>query len=195
MRLKDLVQKTRCYRRFDNSYNIAEQDLLDLVDLARLTSSAKNMQPLRYIVSNEKNTNGRIFETLAWAGYLTDWDGPSKTERPSAYLVQLLDTTITTNNYCDHGLAAQSILLGATEKGFGGCIIAAIDKERLRENLQIPNILEILQVIVLGKPAETVILDELKQGESHKYWRDKQNRQRVPKRTLDDIIFKTYVDR
>jgi len=34
----------------------------------------------------------------------------------------------------------------------------------------------------------------LKQGEGHKYWRDKQNRQRVPKRTLDDIIFKTYVD-
>ncbi len=191
MILKDLVLKTRSYRRFFESETISIEDLHELIDLARLTASAKNMQPLRYIVCNNRDVNQNIFSTLAWAGYLTDWNGPEEGERPSAYIVLLRDNDISTHNYCDHGMAAQSIMLGATEKGFGGCIIAAINKPELTKHLQIADNLEILLVLALGKPKETVILDVLEKDQSHKYWRDSDNNQRVPKRKLEDIILKT----
>lgn len=191
MALKDLVLKTRSYRRFNESESIPIETLFELIDLARLTASAKNMQPLRYIISNNRTINQQIFSTLAWAGYLTDWNGPEKGERPSAYIVLLRDDDITTHNYCDHGMAAQSIMLGATEKGFGGCIIAAINKAKLSNYLQITDNLKILLVLALGKPQETVILDVLENGNSHKYWRDNNNNQHVPKRKLKDIILKT----
>jgi len=192
MALKELILKNRSYRRFDESIPISVKLLSEWVDLARLTASAKNMQPLRYILSCEKNMNARIFETLAWAGYLTNWEGPVQGERPTGYIVILRDNSITDHNYCDHGLATQSIMLGATEKEFGGCIIAAINRKKLASILNLSDNLEILLVLALGKPKETVILDVLEKHESHKYWRDKANNQHVPKRKLTDIILKHF---
>ena len=192
MTLKDLILKTRCYRRFYEDVTISLETLTELVDLARLTSSAKNMQPLRYVISANKEMNARIFKTLAWAGYLTDWDGPVEGERPSGYIVIIRDNSVTENNYCDHGLATQSIMLGATEKDFGGCVIAAIDKPVLSALLRLSENMEILLVIALGKPKEQVILDVLENGDSHKYWRDNNQNQRVPKRKLEDIILQSF---
>jgi len=192
MTLKDLILKTRCYRRFYQEVSIPIETLTGLVDLARLTSSAKNMQPLRYIVSANRQMNEKIFETLAWAGYLTDWKGPQEGERPSGYIIILRDNTITENNYCDHGLATQSIMLGATEKGLGGCVIAAIDKPELSALLNLSENMEILLALVFGKPKETVILDVIEKNGNHQYWRDKNDNQRVPKRKLENIILQKY---
>ncbi len=192
MALKDLILKTRSYRRFYQEIPIPIETLTGLVDLARLTSSAKNMQPLRYIVSANRQMNGKIFETLAWAGYLTNWKCPQEGERPSGYIIILRDNSVTENNYCDHGLATQSIMLGATEKGFGGCVIAAIDKPELSALLNLSGNMEILLVLALGKPKETVILDVLEKDGNHQYWRDKNDNQRVPKRKLQDIILQSF---
>jgi len=120
--IKDLVKKNRTYRRFYENYEIERNTLEDLVDLARLSASAANC---------EKNKNDLIFPTLAWAGYLKDWPGPVEEERPSAYIVMLNDTEITKNYWSDPGIATQSILLGATEKGLGGCIFASVKREYL----------------------------------------------------------------
>lgn len=126
--LKDLVLKNRSYRRFWQSERITETQLRDWVDLARCSASARNSQPLKYILSTEESINAQIFEQLAWAGYLTTWKGPEEGERPSAYIVLLHDTLISGNYFCDEGLAMQSILLGATEAGFGGCIIHSVNQ-------------------------------------------------------------------
>ena len=81
--------------------------------------------------------NALIFPCLSWAGYLKDWPGPSEEERPSAYIIILGDTKISKSINCDHGIAAQSILLNLSEKGFGGCIIGLIDRPKLRKILNI----------------------------------------------------------
>jgi nitroreductase len=188
--LKELILKNRSYRRFFEDKIIDKTVLLELVDLARLSASARNAQPLKYILSFDTEKNNKIFPTLAWAAYLPEWDGPEKGERPSAYIIMLGDTSITNNYFCDHGIAAQSILLGAIEKGFGGCIIASINREKLRLVLQIPEQFEIIQVIALGKPKETVILEELSPGGDIKYWRDNKQFHHVPKRTLNELILK-----
>ena len=186
--IRDLIQKNRSYRRFYQDFAIETGTLRELVDLARLSASAANMQPLKYILSCDPQKNGLIFPHLAWAGYLKDWPGPSEGERPSAYIIILEDTEISRSIGCDHGIAAQSILLGATEKGFGGCMIASIQREKLREVLKIPSRHEILLVLALGKPKETVVIETVGPDGNIKYWRDSEDKHHVPKRSLDDII-------
>ncbi len=186
--LRDLVLRNRSYRRFDESYPIQHETLVELVGLARCTPSATNRQPLKYILSADQKINDRIFPCLAWAAYLQDWEGPAPGERPTAYIGILIDETITQDWWCDDGIAAQTILLGAVEKGLGGCMIGSINKERLRRELAIPEHLKIRLVLALGKPAERVVLEDLKPGGDFRYWRDEEGVHHVPKRTLPELI-------
>jgi len=186
--IKDLVKKNRTYRRFYEDFEIKRNVLEKLVDLARLSASGANRQSLKYILSCEKNKNGLIFPALAWAGYLKDWRGPIEGERPSAYIIILLDTEISKNYWCDPGIAAQSILLGATEKGLGGCIFASVKRDELRSALKIDERYEILYVLAVGKPKEKVVLEKVGPEGDIKYWRDSQGVHHVPKRTLKEII-------
>jgi len=185
--LKELILKNRSYRRFFQSEKISLDLLRDWVDLARNSASARNSQSMKYILSTNGPLNTQIFDQLAWAGYLTTWKGPEEGERPSAYIVLLHDTLLSGNYFCDDGIAMQSILLGATEAGFGGCIIHSVNRNKLRELLNLSEQYEILYVLALGKPKETVVLEEL-EGDDIKYWRDESQVHHVPKRSLDEII-------
>lgn len=192
MSLAELVQKNRSYRRFDQSFAIEKETLYTLVDLARLTPSGRNAQPLKYILSTDPATNALIFQHLAWAAYLKEWDGPAEGERPAAYIIILGDNEILSQINCDHGIAAQTILLGAVELGLGGCILTSVQRPRLREALSIPERYEIMLVIALGKPAEQVAIEDLPPGGDYKYWRDAQGIHHVPKRSLTEVIAAEY---
>ena len=184
----DLVKESRSRRRFYQDVSIAYETLRELVDLARLTPSARNQQPLKYILSNMAEKNAMIFGCLSWALDLKGWGGPTEGERPSAYIIILGDTEIVKSFGCDHGIAAQTIMLGAVDKGLGGCILASIKKDRLRELLAIPDRYEILLTLALGKPKEQVIIEPVGKSGDVKYWRDSLGVHHVPKRALDDII-------
>ena len=192
--LKDLILKTRSYRRFDESARIEIETLRDLVKLARFSASGSNRQPLKFVLSCDPETNAAIFPHTRWAGYLTDWGGPAEGERPTAYIIILGDTEIREAGGVDHGIAAQSIMLGATERGLGGCMIGSIDKPKLRAALEIPERYDILLVLALGKPAETVVLEDVGPDGSTKYYRDEKDVHHVPKRTLDELILAQYRD-
>jgi nitroreductase len=185
--LIDLIRKTRSYRRFHQEVPVPMELLREMVEAARLSSSARNMQPLRYMLFNIPVDCKRIFPTLAWAGYLKDWPGPADGERPSAYIIQLADLYLANDWWCDDGIAIQSMMLTAVEKGFGGCIIGSIQREKLRRILELPEHYKILQVLALGKPAEEVVIDPVRDGDI-KYWRDGQGVHHVPKRDLDELI-------
>jgi nitroreductase len=188
MVIKELVRLNRSYRRFYQNVPIEHETLTELVDLARLSASSSNRQPLKYILSWTPESNAAVFPHLRWAGYLKDWDGPAEGERPSAYIIILGDRNLSKNFGCDHGIAAQSILLGAAEAGFGGCILGAIQRSELHEILTIPAEYEILLVLALGKPRETVVLETVGPDGDIKYWRDEDDVHHVPKRSLDEII-------
>lgn len=186
--IRDLVLKNRSYRRFYQNVAVNQETLRELVDLGRLSASGMNRQPLKYILVHEPQRNALVFACLGWASYLKDWDGPVEGERPSAYIVMLADREISQDVGCDHGIAAQSILLGAVEKELGGCMIRSIQREQLRLSLSIPEQYDILLVIALGRPKETVVIDAVGANGDIKYWRDEQGTHHVPKRSLDDII-------
>ena len=186
--IKDLVLKNRSYRRFYQNETIELSVIKELINLARLSASAANLQPLKYIISNEPVENESIFKTLGWAGYLKDWKGPSEGEKPSAYIIILNDSSINKNPSLDTGISAQSILLGAVEKGLGGCMIGNINKIELKSVLNIDEKFEINLVIAIGKPKEKVVIDKMGLITDVKYWRDEDEIHHVPKRSLDEII-------
>lgn len=184
--IRDLIQKNRSYRRFDSSIAISEQQIRGWIDLGRMSASGRNMQPLKYVVVTQTETCNEIFPFLGWAGYLSNWKGPAENERPVAYIVVLKDRNISETHYCDDGIAMQSILLGAVEEGFGGCILGSVNKSKVSRTLKLPESLEILWLIALGKPTEKVVLEN--SSGDIKYWRDERDVHHVPKRPLDEII-------
>lgn len=186
--IRDLIIKNRSYRRFHEDATVERETLRELIDLARLSASAANRQPLKYVLSCEPERNAVIFRHVGWAGYLRGWSGPAEGERPSAYIIILGDTEISEFTDCDHGIAAQSILLGAAEKGIAGCMIGTVRRKELCAALEIPARYKILLVLALGKPAEKIVLETIGPDGSIEYWRDLDDVHYVPKRPLDDLI-------
>ena len=166
--LKDLLLRNRSYRRFEQEVRISEEELTELVGLTCLCASARNAQALKYVIVHEEEKCAEVF------------------------LIQLLDTRIVENCLCDDGIQAQTILLGAVEKGWGGCIIKAFRNEDLRRLFHLPEELKINYVIALGKPKEKVVLEQMK-GEDYRYWRDAEGGHHVPKREAGSLIYKIEV--
>lgn len=190
MQMAELVRKARSYRRFTQE-PLSTALLEGLIDLARLSASGGNVQPLKYIISCDAETNAKIFPSTVWAGYLTAWEGPAEGERPTGYVVILHDTEVSKGTGVDQGIAAQSIVLGAMEQGIGACMIGSIKRPELRASLAIPERYEVLLIVALGHPAETVVLEEVGGDGSIKYYRDGDDAHHVPKRSLAEVIVST----
>ncbi len=180
--LRDLILKNRSTRKYHQDVAISRETLKELVNLARLSGSAANRQPLKYILSCEPEKNAVIFRHIGIAGE------PKEGDRPSAYIVILGDKEIRPQFGVDPGIAAQSILLGATEKGLGGCMIGMIQRPELLKALNLPDRYEILLVLAIGKPKETFVIDTAGPGAETQGWWDEKGTRHIPKRRLEDII-------
>jgi nitroreductase len=181
---KDLILKNRSVRKYQQDYKVSRETLLELVDLARLSASGSNRQALKYMLSWEPERNALIFKHIGLAG------PPKEGEKPSAYIIILGDTAIATDFGVDPGIAAQSMLLGATDKGLGGCMIGMINRKGLHQALNIAPRYEICLVVSIGKPAEKFVIETLEKKDdvNSRGWWDEQGVRHVPKRKLEDII-------
>jgi len=188
MNLSDLFTRNRSYRRFHEDRPLDPRTLVELVELTRLCPSAANRQPLKYLAVCSPEDNAKMFRHLRWAAALRDWPGPAEGERPTGYLVILGDTEITTQFTVDAGIAAQSMMLGAVQRGLGGCILGSIDREGLRADFHIPSRFAIALVIALGEPNETVVLETAAGSDQIDYWRDEHGVHHVPKRPLAELL-------
>ncbi|NLO11627.1 MAG: nitroreductase family protein [Candidatus Cloacimonetes bacterium] len=187
---KDLVLKNRSYRRFDATHALTEDTLIQLIELARICPSAANLQPLRYYPVHKPEELEIVRENLKWAGYLRYWDGPSAQENPTGYILILCPHETSRFHHTDAGIAAQTMLLAAVEKGLGGCILASVERQKVSQELNLPPELDICLVIAIGKPAEKVEIDEVIDPDDVEYWRDGDDVHHVPKRSLEDIIIR-----
>lgn len=189
--LKDLIKKNRSYRGYDESYQFTKDEMMELVDHARLSASSINMQPLCYYIAWEKEIVDKIQPLTAWAKGLPEIELPHKGMCPTGFIIICQDKEIHDSPSVfvrDVGIAAQSILLAAVEKGLGGCMIGSFSAKSIREALGLADNLQPQLVVALGKPAETVVLEEVEKGESVKYYRDENDVHHVPKRKLEDVI-------
>ena len=187
--LKDLVYCCRSYRRFYQEDRIEEGTLRELVDLARMTPSTANSQALKFRLVYKEEECRKLFPCIAWAGALPDWPGPEEGERPSAYIVICCDLSLGKNKMWDEGIAAQTIMLGAVEKGFGGCMIGSFQRSQAAEVLGIDTERFSLGLLLaLGRPKEEVVVVPVKEDGDVRYYRDEKQVHYVPKRALEDII-------
>jgi len=189
--VNELIKRNRSIRRFSQETIPSIEQCRQLVDLARKAPATRNLQPLKYIISTATATNQRIFSHVSWAGYLQNWDGPKENEHPTAYIVILHDSELSLPIhfvFCDAGLASQNILLGATEMGFGGCILGSFNPITLQHSLEISERYKPVLVVALGKPGEKVTLEETGPDGDIRYYRDNEDIHHVPKRPLSELI-------
>jgi nitroreductase len=187
--IREYVHKSRSIRRFVENKRIARETILELIDIARFCPSARNRQPLRYIVSCDTEETGKIRDCLLWALDLPEWGGPCEGERPPAYITVITEKECVPDPKYDVGIAAQTIMLAAAERGLGGCMLGSIQRDQLSQVLVLPEKYEIQLVLAIGYPAETVVVEPLAKDNDIRYWRDEQGIHHVPKRSLEEILF------
>lgn len=192
--VKELLKKDRSIRRFDEQKRIEKEHLEELVDLTRYCASGRNLQPLKYLILSTKEECESIFPLLGWAGYLKDWPGPVSGERPTAYLVQCLDTRLTNDCLCDDGLQLQTLTLGACAKGFGGCIIKSFNQKKVSELFSLEDYFLPIYVLALGYPVEKVVIENMNEEaeDAYKYFRTPDEVHHVPKRSLESLIIPVH---
>lgn len=179
------ITSRRTIRKYTEE-KVPEEILLKCVDAARLSPSGANRQSLKYIIVNDEKLLSKVFSTLRWAGYLPDYQ-PSEDEMPRAYIVLLLDKKIREVVGHDAGIAAMSISMVAYDDGIGSCILGAVDREKLRQVLNVSEDLDIILVVALGYPAENPVVDKVRDGDI-RYWLDENGVLHVPKRDLEDVV-------
>ncbi len=188
---KELVLKNRSYRGFNENRIISREELVELVELARLCPSAVNAQPLKYKLIFENQEVIKFRPELNWARALPELQIPHEGMQPTGFIVICLDESVSSDMaMCqkDIGITAQTILLGAVEKGLGGCMIGNFSKSKVAEILGLDNHIKPILIVALGEPKEEIIIVEIENGDSTKYFRDENDIHYVPKRKIDDII-------
>ena len=190
--LETLIKQNRTCRRFDEQTPVEALQIKRWLNVIRYTASMRNAQPLKYIIVTDPEECNQITALQHWAAMLPDWDGPAVGERPRAYLIQLLDTTLAPSGRFDEGLQLQALGLLATDAGYGMCIFHGYGKGDIARMYDLPTHLSINAVIALGRPMETIILEEARNPEDVKYWRDAEGKHHVPKRPLEELIVEPH---
>ncbi|MCX7590976.1 MAG: nitroreductase family protein [Kiritimatiellae bacterium] len=185
MNMKELVKRARSTRRFDQSRPIGKDVLLALVDMARLSPCGGNTQPLRYRIVHDPDECRAIFPFIAWAAALKPWPGPAEGERPTGYILILgQDQTADVTT----GIAAQTMHLAAAEMGYGCCMLGAIQRDKIKQTLKIPDPYQVKLALAFGVPAEKIVIEEVAAGTDLRYYRTPDDVHHVPKLRLEDVL-------
>lgn len=186
LNLARLIMKSRSYRGYDKSFVVRRDQLLKLVEAVRLVPSARNRQPLRYrlVLRDEAH---KVLPHIRLGGALPELHLPFAGSEPEAFVVICRDASSDEDNhlYIDLGIAAQSLLLRATEMGLGGIMIGAFDAEPLKRELGLK--LQPLLVVAIGRPAEQIEIKDITAAESRAYYREN-GVHYVPKLRLEELL-------
>lgn len=186
MNIYGLILKRRSIRSFKQK-PLSLRFLKKLANAARVAPSGANLQPLEYLCINDLAVCGKIFKELAWAAYISPRGTPIEGQRPTAYILVLVNLSIRKENYqYDVGAAMENMILTALDEGVGSCWIGSINRPKLSRILNIPARFLIDSVLALGYPDETPKIVKLKKD--CKYWKDRNHRLYVPKRDVKNII-------
>lgn len=189
--LKDLILANRSCRGFDRSRRVSRKELLEIVNHARIAGCAMNRQPLKYFISSEDAITNKITESVSFGGALKELNLPFEGTEPPAYIVICHDTSIVSDEPIflnDVGIASMAMGLTATEMGLATCILGSFNADKVREELFLPEFMEVKLILAIGKSMEKAEIREIDAGESTNYYRDENGTHIVPKRKLEDIV-------
>lgn len=184
--LLKLLQRNRSHRAYDVSFQVREDQLRRIIGVNRYTPSARNQQVLRFrmVLSDEAE---KVLPHIRLGAALPELNLPQKGSEPRAFII--ICSTVEESRFVDIdlGIAAQSMLLQATEIGLNGICIAAFDKQRIKEQFNLSY--EPLMILAIGRGKDNIVLTEIKANESHNYYR-KDGIHYVPKLSFEELIIK-----
>ena len=181
--LQSLLAKNRSTRGFDTSFKVRKDQLLSLVEAARLAPSARNQQVLRYRLVTEEEAH-LVLPHIRLGGALPELNLPLEGTEPNAFVVICSDSEGRFVDM-DMGIATQTMLLRAVEMGLNGICIAAFDHEAVREALHLPLAPQL--ILAIGRSAERIEVVDVAEGDSTTYYR-KNGTHYVPKLCTEDLI-------
>jgi nitroreductase len=184
--LETLMEKNRSYRGYDTSFEVKREMLERIVAVNTKIASAKNQQALRFKLVTKETGAEHIVQNMKLGGLLPELHLPFPGTEPKAFII--ICTTLPENKFVDIdlGIAAQSMLLKATEMGLNGIMIGAFNKAKVTEAFELPY--EPLLILAIGKGKETIRLKPIGPDDDKAYYRDGQGIQYVPKITLDGLL-------
>ena len=186
VQLDSLLKRNRSFRGYDRSVEVTEKQLVEMVRTVTWVASGMNAQPLRFrLVAGEEAS--KVHPLVKLGAALPEEHLPHPGEEPSAYIV--ICSTVEENRRVDMdlGIAAQSILLKATEMGLGGIFILNFRPDAVQQALSMSS--RPLAVLGIGKPAERVFLMPCSEGDDLAYYR-KDGVHYVPKIKVEDLVIK-----
>ncbi|MBR3933683.1 MAG: nitroreductase family protein [Clostridia bacterium] len=194
MNVYEAIKKRRTIRKFKD-IPLKEEDIMQIIDCARLAPYASNLQPLKFSVVTDKETRLKMYPHIKYAGYIPDWD-PEFEETPPVFIIVLNDTNIKTTktSEVDSGAAVAHMCLAATELGIDTCWFGSVGKKEIKEMLSFPEHLDITYVLGLGYGAQTGEYEDIKNND-HRYYFDENGNVRVPKRSMEEIIIKAELNK
>ncbi len=182
----ELILSRRTIRQF-KPIPIARAILERIVNAGRLAPSAGNMQPLEFVVVDDREMCRRVFPCLRWAAYIAPHGNPRPGQEPVAYIFPVINLGIREKGYeNDVGAAVENMILTAWEEGIGSCWLISVERAKAAEMLGLPPDYRIDSVLALGYPAERPVIEDF--AGSVKYWKDEQDVLHVPKRRLVDVL-------
>ena len=184
--LETLMEKNRSYRGYKKDFVVKREMLERIVAVNTKIASAKNQQVLRFKLVTQETGADIIVQNMKLGGLLPELHLPFEGTEPNAFII--ICSTIPENKFVDIdlGIAAQSMLLKATEMGLNGIMIGAFNKAKITEAFNLPY--DPLLILAIGKGNETIKLQTVEEGSKLAYYRDENGVQFVPKIHWEQLI-------
>ncbi len=145
-------------RSFDASYEIADQDLLSILEAGRWAPSANNVQPWRFSAAKR---GSELFGTIAanLSGFNASWSPKSAAYIVISAFVNGNENQPGSTTQFDAGIATGHILVQIEGLGLHAHVMGGIEHNALHAALGYPENLAVLVVLAIGKAASADLLE------------------------------------
>lgn len=154
----DQILKTRKSTRSFDSRPVKENDLISIIEAARLAPSACNSQTWRFVAVTNREIIQKICHQAMRPVIPNRWlehaplviIGCSQLD----VIANRIGTEVTGIEYyqIDLGIAMEHMVLKATELGLGTCWIGWFSENKLKEILKIPKRIKVSALLAVGYP-------------------------------------------
>jgi len=183
--LDTLFDRNRSCRGYDKGFEVTRSMLERIVSVNTKIASGCNRQSLRYRIVTKGEEAVTVLNNIKLGAALPELHLPFEGTEPEAFIVVCSVSPETKLVDIDLGISLQSMLLKAVDMGLNGLIIAAFNKEAIKEGLQLKY--EPIAVLAVGKSIEKFKLVPIGEDENHAYYREN-GVHCVPKVRLEDLI-------
>ena len=160
MELKDTINQRRASRAFE-PIEITDKMITEIAETAVRAASCANKQPWRFVFVKSKEALSKLHETLVSGNY---W-AKDASMLVAVFSKKELDCVVGNREYYlfDTGMATAQLMLAIVEKGLVAHAMAGFNSELAKKALNIPEDMNLITLIAVGKHSE----DFSKLGEKH----------------------------